>query len=148
MKKPSLLILTAWLLHVAARATGEQLLDGTNQQPHEYILAIPALDQNNLYNLGNNLLVFIFRECTKCFRLKVSLGSEPKQRFCHRRSTRCDRSEKLGFPWEASNVSRLTNGAAPRPTTPFHAGAAPSQRCCRIKIQWHLFKNDYNSFCV
>jgi hypothetical protein len=48
MKKPSLLILTAWLLHVAARATGEQLPDGTNQQPHEHILAIPALDKTTI----------------------------------------------------------------------------------------------------
>jgi len=48
MKKPSLLILTAWVLLVAARATGKQLPEGTNQQPHEHILAILTLDKTTV----------------------------------------------------------------------------------------------------
>src|SRR5215472_4031142 len=48
------------------------------------LLAILTLCKKQLSNLGNNLLVFVFRESTKCFRLEVSLGSEAKQRFCQR----------------------------------------------------------------
>src|SRR6516165_7260923 len=41
------------------------------------------------FNYGNDFLVFVFGEGTKCFRLEIALGSKTKQRSCQCCVIRC-----------------------------------------------------------